>query len=72
VSRILHTLVQGSTAKCVRSNMFPIPEVIYDPSLIFSPHVVLCGLMFDDQAFAAPNLTSPEQLSILEIEPGCN
>ena len=28
--------------------------------------------MFDDQAFAAPNLTSPEQLSILEIEPSCN
>lgn len=56
----------------MRSNTFPIPEVIYDPSLIFSPHIVLCGLMFDDKAFAAPNLMSPEQLSILEIEPGCN
>ena len=54
------------------SNTFPIPEVVYDPSLIFSPHVILAGLMFDDQAFAAPNLLSPEQLSILEIEPGCN
>ena len=56
----------------MRSNTFPIPEVVYDPSLIFSPHVVLSGLMFDDQVFAAPNLTSPAQLSILEIEPGYN
>jgi hypothetical protein len=28
---------------------------------------MLCGLMFD-----APNLTSPEALSTLEIEPGCS
>lgn len=48
------------------------PEIIYDPSLIFSPHVVLLGLIFDDQAFAPPNLTSSERLSTLEIEPGRN
>jgi len=28
--------------------------------------------MFDDQVFAAPSLTTPEQLSTLEIEPGSN
>ncbi|KAF1809568.1 C2H2 finger domain protein [Eremomyces bilateralis CBS 781.70] len=53
-------------------NTFPIPEIIYDPSLIYSPHVLLLGLIFDDQAFAAPSLTSPDQLSMLDIEPGQN
>ncbi|KAF1814282.1 hypothetical protein P152DRAFT_465179 [Eremomyces bilateralis CBS 781.70] len=53
-------------------NTFPIPEIIYDPSLIYSPHVLLLGLIFDDQAFAAPSLTSPKQLSRLDIEPGHN
>lgn len=36
-----------------------IPEIIYDPSLSFSPHVFLLGLFFADRAFAAYNLTSP-------------
>jgi hypothetical protein len=54
------------------SNTFPIPEIVYDPSLIFSPHMILLGMIFDDQAFAAPSLTSPEKLSRLDIEPGCN
>jgi hypothetical protein len=49
-----------------------VPEIIYDSSLVFSPHVMLLGLMFDDQAFAAPSLTSPEALSQLEIPPGHN
>jgi hypothetical protein len=53
-------------------NTFPIPETVYDPSLIFSPHVLLEGIIFDDQAFAAPSLTSPEKLSELYIEPGKN
>ncbi|KAF2415628.1 hypothetical protein EJ08DRAFT_673832 [Tothia fuscella] len=53
-------------------NTFLIPETVYDPSLIFSPHVLLEGLIFDDQAFAAPSLTSPEKLSDLYIEPGKN
>ncbi|KAF2802862.1 uncharacterized protein BDZ99DRAFT_491913 [Mytilinidion resinicola] len=42
-------------------NTFPLPEIIYDKSLIFSPH-----------AFAAYNLTSPEELSRLFIPPGRN
>jgi hypothetical protein len=54
------------------SNTFPVPEIIYDPSLIFSPHVTLLGLIFDDNAFAAPRLTSPERFSELYIEPGRN
>lgn len=54
------------------SNTFPIPKVIYDLSLIFSPHVVLEGIMFADQAFAPPSLTTPEKLSSLDIELGDN
>lgn len=53
-------------------NTFPILEIIYDPSLSFSPHIFLLGLLFADQAFAAYNLTSPEELSKLYIEPGRN
>ncbi|KAH7119589.1 C2H2 finger domain protein [Dendryphion nanum] len=48
-------------------NTFPIPERIYDESLIFSPHVFLLGMLFYDGAFAAYNLTSPEELSKLSI-----
>jgi hypothetical protein len=51
----------------VSSNTFAIPEIVYDPSLVFSPHVILLGMIFDDQAFAAPSLTSPEELSRLNI-----
>jgi hypothetical protein len=32
--------------------------------------VSLLGLIFDDKAFLAPNLTSSEELSKLDIEPG--
>lgn len=53
-------------------NTFPLPEVIYDDSLIFSPHIFLLGVLFRDKAFAAYNLTSPEELSRLYISPGRN
>jgi hypothetical protein len=53
-------------------NTFPLPEIIYDESLIFSPHVLLLGILFRDRAFAAYNLTSPEELSRLYIPPGRN
>ena len=56
----------------VPSNTFPIPEIIYDPSLILSPHAFLLGLIFADRAFKAPNLTSPKQLAKLYVEPGRN
>ncbi|TVY31731.1 hypothetical protein LSUB1_G007777 [Lachnellula subtilissima] len=36
------------------------------------PHVFLLGLIFADNAFLAPNLTSAEQLSKLDIRPGTN
>ncbi|KAI9766699.1 MAG: hypothetical protein M1840_006343 [Geoglossum simile] len=51
-------------------NKFLLQEIIFDPSLILSPHVFLLGLIFADRAFAAPNLTSAGQLSRLDIRPG--
>ena len=51
-------------------NTFPIPEIIFDPSLILSPHVFLLGLIFADKAFATPNLTTAKQLSGLDIRLG--
>jgi hypothetical protein len=51
-------------------NKFPLPEIIFDPSLILSSHVFLLGLIFADRAFAAPNLTSARQLSRLDIRSG--
>jgi hypothetical protein len=43
---------------------------MYDETLSFSPHVFLLGLLFCDQAFAAYNLVSAEELSRLTIPPG--
>jgi hypothetical protein len=53
-------------------NTFPLPEIMYDETLLFSLYVFLLGLLFCDRAFAAYNLTSLEELSRLMIPPGCN
>ena len=52
------------------SNTFPIPENIYNPSLVRSPHIFLLGLILADGVFAAPDLMSAEQFSGLDIQPG--
>jgi hypothetical protein len=62
-------LLRSATNKEAR-NTFPLPEIIYDPSLILSPHVALLGLILADDAFLAPNLTSAEKISELDIRPG--
>ncbi|TAQ84190.1 hypothetical protein B7494_g7492 [Chlorociboria aeruginascens] len=51
-------------------NTFPLPEIIFDPSLALSPHVALLSLIFANNAFLAPSLTSAERISELDIEPG--
>jgi hypothetical protein len=43
---------------------------MYDDTLAFSPHVFLLGMLFSDHAFAAYNLTSPDDLSRLVIPQG--
>ena len=60
---------RSATNKKAR-NTFPLLEIIYDPSLILSPHVALLGLILADDAFLAPNLTSAEKISELDIRPG--
>lgn len=53
-----------------------LPEIIFDPSLVLSPHVFLLGLLFADRAFKRVEgeeaLTSAEQLPRLHIRDGCN
>jgi hypothetical protein len=51
-------------------NTFPLPEIIFDPSLVLSPHVALLGLILADEAFLAPNLKSAEKIGGLDIRPG--
>ncbi|KAF2263259.1 hypothetical protein CC78DRAFT_554127 [Lojkania enalia] len=53
-------------------NTFPLPEIIYDESLAFSPQVFLLRMLFYDRAFAAYNLTTLEELSRLYIPPKRN
>ncbi|KKA16204.1 C2H2 finger domain protein [Rasamsonia emersonii CBS 393.64] len=57
-------------------NTFILPEIIFDPSLILSPHVFLLGLLFADRAFARVDgeevLMSAEQLLRLRIPDECN
>jgi hypothetical protein len=55
----------------VLSNNFPLPEIVDDPSLIFSPHVFLFGILFYLDAFEAPSLRSMEDLRRLLVEDGC-
>jgi hypothetical protein len=45
---------------------------MYNETLLFSPHVFLLGLLFCNRAFAAYNLTSPEELSRLTMPLGRN
>ncbi|OAQ57486.1 C2H2 finger domain-containing protein [Pochonia chlamydosporia 170] len=49
---------------------FTIPEMMFDPSLLLSPHAFLLGILFRHQAFRASLLTSPMQLDELDIHPG--
>ncbi|KAE8414836.1 hypothetical protein BDV36DRAFT_298672 [Aspergillus pseudocaelatus] len=52
------------------SNTFPLPEIIYDPSLMLSPHTFLFGILFHNNAFRAPGIKSIEDLRHLWAEDG--
>lgn len=70
-SRVSLSIVSCSNLAHMYSRVkFVLPEIIFDPSLILSPHVFLLGLIFADTAFAAPNLRCASQLSGLDIRPG--
>lgn len=55
-----------------RSNKFKIPEIIYDPTLVLSPHVFLLGMLFKVQAFKSPSIYSLEKLYSLNVLQGMN
>jgi hypothetical protein len=50
--------------------VFPIPEIIYDPTLVLSPHVFLLGMLFKARAFKSPSIDSPERLYSLNVLDG--
>lgn len=55
----------------IYSKTFLIPEIIYDPSLLLSPHVFLLGILFKHRAFLAEDLNDyPHALSDLDIHDG--
>ena len=54
----------------IRRNTIPIPEVPSEPCLLLCPHIMLLSLAFADEAFAAPALTGPEELTKLCVPPG--
>ena len=53
-----------------RRNTFGIPDVPSEPCLLLCPQTTFLGLAFRDRAFAAPAITSPDQLFRLKIEEG--
>ncbi|KAH9204098.1 hypothetical protein DL95DRAFT_471796 [Leptodontidium sp. 2 PMI_412] len=69
-SLLLLDMIEGNFHRIATKNTFVLPEIIFDPSLILSPHVALLDLIFADNAFLAPSLTSAERISELDISPG--
>ena len=47
--------------------MFLLPKIIFNLSLILSPHVALLGLIFANNAFLALSLTLAARISELDI-----
>ncbi|KAH6680636.1 hypothetical protein B0J14DRAFT_614152 [Halenospora varia] len=54
------------------ANTFPIPEIIYDPTLVLSPHVFLLGILFKAKAFKSPSIDCLEKLYSLNVLNGLN
>ncbi|CAG8076758.1 unnamed protein product [Penicillium salamii] len=58
------------------ANTYILPEIIFDPSLVLSPHVFLLGLLFADRAFDRVDgeevLVLASQLPRLQIRDECN
>ncbi|CZR66010.1 uncharacterized protein PAC_15910 [Phialocephala subalpina] len=53
-------------------NEFKIPEIIYDPTLVLSPHIFLLGILFKARAFKSPSIDCPERLYSLKVLKGLN
>jgi hypothetical protein len=48
-------------------NTFPIPEIIYNPTLMLSPHIFLLGMLFKAQAFKSLSIDSLKRLYSLNV-----
>jgi hypothetical protein len=51
---------------------FPIPEIIFDPILVLSPHTFLLGMLFRIGAIKSPSVNYPENLYSLGVLDGLN
>lgn len=51
------------------SKTFTVPETLFEPTLLLSPHVFLFGILFRHKAFRAWKLISASQLDTVEIHP---
>jgi hypothetical protein len=56
-------------------NTFPLPEIIFDPTLVLSPHIFLLGMLLKIKAFKTlstngPTLDSAEKLYSLGVLDG--
>jgi hypothetical protein len=58
----LSLLICLSFLTYISNNTFNIPEIIYDPTLVLSPHVFLLGMLFKAHAFKSPSIISLEKL----------
>ncbi|KGQ00729.1 hypothetical protein PAAG_12607 [Paracoccidioides lutzii Pb01] len=54
------------------ANTFPLPEIIYDPTLVLSPHVLLLGMLFHINAYKSPSIDCPQNLYNLNVLKGLN
>ncbi|KAG4412166.1 hypothetical protein IFR04_014697 [Cadophora malorum] len=53
-------------------NEFKIPKIIYNPTLVLSPHVFLFGMLFKTCAFKSPSIDYPKRLYSLKVLKGLN
>lgn len=63
-------LIPRSLANYNCRDAFPIPEIIFDPTLVLSPHTFLLGMLFHIRAFKSPSIDCPESLYSLKAPLG--
>ncbi|CRG92724.1 Putative membrane protein ycf1 [Talaromyces islandicus] len=73
--RLLIELTLSATKRFLgpkHQDPFPIPEIIFDPTLVLSPHIFLLGMLFRRKAFKSENVNGPESLYQLGVLRGLN
>lgn len=59
----LWVLLHNALAYREARNTSPLPEIIFDLSLVLSLHVALLSLILANEVFLVPNLTSTKKIS---------